>query len=381
MKTSFFIRRKNESESYVSIVVNHNYKAYRFSTSFTLQTKDWEKGYPKRISATKNLRENLETIREKLDSFFSESAKKGDVPTPSQIGDEIKRIFGKEEQSGFKALLAQWMEMRQLTLEGSTIAGTERAFELLFEFSRNIEFDDINLMLGDKFNSFLIKKGNGARTINSRVGKIKAFLKWAFTHDFTKKDLSKYFTKVSVEDNSIIALTAEELKILEEAKLQKTLEKARDIFLFSAYTGLRYSDVVRFKKEMLANNFITMRQKKTSDIVEVPVRLKTLWLLIKYDYSLPYIANRTINKYLKKIFKQLELNRPIMLSDSEGVVPLYDAITFHVARKSFVTLALSAGSNAKAVQMMSGHKTDAVFNRYIGFSKETLASELRKMDY
>ena len=55
---------------------------------------------------------------------------------------------------------------------------------------------------------------------------------------------------------------------------KKHLELTRCMFLFSCYTGMRYSDVVALKKENYKNGVITLKQVKTGVDLKVPVNIE-----------------------------------------------------------------------------------------------------------
>ncbi len=59
--------------------------------------------------------------------------------------------------------------------------------------------------------------------------------------------------------DSGLPLSFDELKKIESLKLNKSLEKVRDLFLMECYTGLRFSDLSELRKE---NMFVTESHKK-----------------------------------------------------------------------------------------------------------------------
>lgn len=124
------------------------------------------------------------------------------------------------------------------------------------------------------------------------------------------------------------------------------MEHARDLFVFSCYTGMAYCDVMAF-------NFKTMTVKcgdlyyidgtriKTNCSFFTPVLPPAMEILKKYDYKLPHMANQNANKCLKLIRIQLGIRQNM---------------TFHVARHSFATLVLSYNIPIDNVAKMLGHK-------------------------
>ena len=72
-----------------------------------------------------------------------------------------------------------------------------------------------------------------------------------------------------------------------------------------------------------------------------PILPPAMEILAKYNYKLPKISNQKANDYLHLIESRLSINKPI---------------TFHVARHSFATLALTHDIPIEKVAHMLGHK-------------------------
>ena len=112
------------------------------------------------------------------------------------------------------------------------------------------------------------------------------------------------------------ALTAEELERM-AAKLFVTdrLTQVRDIFLFSCYTGLAYSDVQKLRRSEISTGidggkWIFTRRQKTDTASRIPILPMAEAILLRYadhpqcrakDRVLPILSNQKMNAYLKEI--------------------------------------------------------------------------------
>jgi integrase len=381
METTFKIRRKNDKEQYILLVINHKYQRYSFSTPYSILSADWGKGYPKEKNTTKQLRDNLDVLKVKMDKYITDTINDQDrVPSQNEIKERIKVILGKQEKTDLKSVYKNYLEMKKPTVKTVTIDQIEVSFTHFFDYSFNAGFEDLNLSFSEKWIEYLRGKPQEPVTINKHLKNIKTFLNWCYLRDYTQKNLSKYFKKLSTQDKEIIAITQSELKIIEDAVLDSRLDKIRDLFLFSCYTGLRYGDVSKLEKDMITDDMLKMQQQKVSSFVSIPLLSKPLELLKKYNYELPVISNQKANDYLKDLFADLKLKRVVYNEKKKKLTPLHEAITFHIGRKSFITLALTAGVNPKVVQKISGHKKSEVFDKYIAFASTTLTDELSKME-
>ena len=84
------------------------------------------------------------------------------------------------------------------------------------------------------------------------------------------------------------------------------------------------------------------------------------------------------------MFEKLKLYREVKTFEQRGdeikIIknPLSEVISFHYARKSFITICLLKGINPIMVKKMSGHKKDVEFNKYIAFTNKDLIGEMKK---
>jgi len=133
------------------------------------------------------------------------------------------------------------------------------------------------------------------------------------------------------------------------------LKQVRDIFLFSCYTGLAYSDIHKLKRSEITtgvdgDKWIFTRRQKTDSPTRLPILPAGMSILEKYaahpvclrkDRVLPVLSNQKMNAYLKEI------------ADCCGITK---RLTFHIARHTFATtVTLGNGLPIKTVSKMLGH--------------------------
>ncbi|WP_443938845.1 site-specific integrase [Pedobacter sp. MW01-1-1] len=152
-------------------------------------------------------------------------------------------------------------------------------------------------------------------------------------------------------------LSEEEVNSLETKEFNnERLNRVRDIFLFSCYSGLAYIDIYQLKRsEIIDKNggekWISINRQKTGTPTRVPLLPKAIALLIKYENhpqcinqnkAFPVSTNQKMNAYLKEI------------ADICGIrIPL----SYHIARHTFATtITLQNGVPIETVSKMLGHK-------------------------
>ena len=171
--------------------------------------------------------------------------------------------------------------------------------------------------------------------------------------------------RIHVERTNRVYLLQDELQRLHEVKLNNSLCKMRDVFLFACYTGLSYTDISKLSKKNLKKGnddlmWIYIKRNKTNIHSNIPL-LPPAVLLIKAFKKLyngktlfPIISNQKINKGLKRISALCGFNKKL---------------TFHSARHTFATtVTLTNGVPIETVSKMLGHnniKTTQIYARVI----------------
>jgi integrase len=151
-------------------------------------------------------------------------------------------------------------------------------------------------------------------------------------------------------------LTEEELAAIEKKTMpMERLEKVKDIFVFSCYTGLAYVDLEKLTPDNIVTGidkkkWIYTYRTKTAIKSNIPLLPVPISLLEKYKHYttipgnnklLPMITNIKTNAYLKEI------------ADLCGIKK---NLTFHMARHTFATtITLTNGVPLETVSAMLGH--------------------------
>ena len=165
-------------------------------------------------------------------------------------------------------------------------------------------------------------------------------------------------------------LTEEELVKVRDLKgLDPKLDRARDLFIFCAYTGLAYVDSQEFNFDTMAEKhegtyFIDGSRVKTGSKFFTPILPPAMAILKKYKYQLPHISNQKLNDYLHIVEKMAKLKKPL---------------TTHVARHSFATLVLSYDIPIENLSRMLGHaniKTTQIYGKILKTTIERHARNL-----
>lgn len=119
---------------------------------------------------------------------------------------------------------------------------------------------------------------------------------------------------IDVKSNRV-ALSYDEILCIANHPLgnNQSLQRVRDIFLWTCYTGLRYSDAIKLckddiKEDMSGRLWIMSTQQKTGNAIRIPILAPAKVIYDRYETNrnitglvLPSYSNQKINSYLKQI--------------------------------------------------------------------------------
>lgn len=112
------------------------------------------------------------------------------------------------------------------------------------------------------------------------IKSLKVFLNWSTDKDLNKTLIFKKF-KAFKEESEAVSLTEDELmKLFYFSKLTPCFKVVRDLFCFSCFTGLRFSDIYSFKETSIKDDYIEVKTQKTRQFIRIPLNryAKEIWL-------------------------------------------------------------------------------------------------------
>ena len=214
---------------------------------------------------------------------------------------------------------------------------------------------------------------NGERTDVTCYGYHKNLRKWVrqlFQMGEIKQDPYEIVTIRRGKSKEREPLSEEELKLMRSHKFEGKLDRVRDLFIFAAYTGLSFCDTQTFDFHSMTKKegkmyYIDGSRIKTDTKYFTPILSPAMKVLEKYDFHLPKISNQKANDYLHVIQMELHFGQKL---------------TFHVARHSFATMALSHDVPIENVARMLGHqdiKTTQIYAKVLRSTIERHATALQ----
>lgn len=256
------------------------------------------------------------------------------------------------------------------------------AYNFLETFTKgNLKFADLNEKFCNGFKEYLLttKSNKSSKTTlaqNSAVSyfnKLKATLKQAYKEGYLTTDLNAKIEPIKQAETRRNFLTIEELNSLVKTECNNPLLKRAA--LFSALTGLRFSDISKLvwgevQYSELEGYFLQFRQKKTKGVEVLPIS--------EQAYSLLGERKEPTSKVFEGLTYSAYENKH--LYQWIGAAGITKDITFHCFRHTFATLQLSKGTDIYTVSKMLGHrelKTTQIYAKIIDQTKREAADKIK----
>jgi integrase len=368
-----------------------------------------------------DLLDNLEKVCEK--SYHQEL--KNGIPQPEKLKRYLEEVINQNDENTDAPTLFKLIDRfigGEIKYRGRnkspntiktyrTLKGHLLEFQSIYKYP--VTFESITLDFFYKFVDFLGKRTNfeqrikviraatqaknkkvtdlAINAISKDIQILKVFMSEAVDLGYTNnmQFMHKKFSIVR-EDTDAVYLSEKELDNLYKFDLSnnKKLENVRDLFVFGAWVGLRFSDFSNIKPENIveiedetgkSDYFIKITTQKTKELVFIPCNPVVLDIFKRYDYNsnkLPYtISNQKFNDYIKEVCNIAGFTEKGRLADNIDL-ELWQCIGSHTARRSFATNYYLQGFPTIDLMKITGHKTEKSFMRYIKVTKLDAAKRL-----
>jgi len=375
--------------------VTHNYLRPIFFIGFMVHPKHWSQPNQKVKEQRQDEPDNNSTAinkrialyRNKAEAAIDNALEDGIQITEAYLKNEIFNATEKPKKTNrtFYEVFDEYIESSKAIRANRTIVcyGTFKNFLLDFEKDTKYKVDlhSINYKFFDNLRTYaFIKRKAKDNYFAKIISNLKAFLTWCqkrgYTKDFTYKDF-----KAVGREKDVIYLTLDELMTLYNFEFESPKRaRARDLFCFMCFTGIRVSDLKNLKKENIRDGQIFKTIVKTHKTEVIPLNQYARFILSKYEhlenFPLPKLSAQKINDDIKDCCEEAGIKTLVNYVDYSGgkarehSEPKYKLITNHTARKTFITNSIVLGMNTKTIKEITGHKKDSVFNKYVKISEE-----------
>lgn len=249
-----------------------------------------------------------------------------------------------------------------------------------------LKFADLNEKFLEDFKEYLLstkskKSDKTTLSQNSAVSyfnKVKAALKQAYKDGILQTDLNAKISPIKAAETRREYLTIEELNKLVKTPCNDDLLKRAA--LFSALTGLRFSDIQKMvwgELEYIEGQgyFLNFSQKKTKGVEVLPISEQAYSFTEGAENPKDMPQDKTVFEGLKySAYHNKHLFQWI------GAAGITKDITFHCFRHTFATLQLFNGTDIYTVSKMLGHKdlkTTQIYAKIVDDTKRKAADKIK----
>jgi site-specific recombinase XerD len=377
IKVSFLLlpsRKLSDGSSPIYCRISLKGDSSRFSTGLSVDERYWDfsKNQAKSKSPfAEDLNESLLKIKLKLRDIHIKLIRLENDISLKLIMDEYRGI----NHRGCKFLMEVYKLKldRMKNLEGrgyskSSIVKQQQMANAIVSFLRfrddsyDIPLSRINKGFISDLEAFLrAERGMKLISINKVVQSLKSAVNMALDHQWMTENpfVGHRFKHPKTE---VIFLKIEEVKTLEEFHFsQPRLNFVKNLFLFSVYTGLHFSDAMSLTKNNLVighdgNLWIEYTRGKTGRLIKIPLFSKAKRLIEVFslfpqigEFLIPRFSNQKINSYLKEI------------GDIAGITT---PLTHKVARKTFGSILLFYNTPMAVVSELMGHTSMLITQKH-----------------
>jgi site-specific recombinase XerD len=389
----FYLRKPKTEDDKVPIYarVTINGKRMELSMKQKIKGEDWsdQKGMAKtKKEEFKILNNYLEQMRSSFVECYRDMAIKKQV---INIDTFKKAYYGEDDE---EVTLNKLVTYHNQDMKDSIAWGTLKNYfttqKYLQKFLKDrlrrsdISLKELNYKFVMDFEYFLKSfkpldhhKALSNNGVMKHMERFRKIINVALKNEWMEKDPFKaYKMKFTKYERGFLA--AKELERIERKEFNfERLQYVKDLFVFSCYTGLAYTDAMQLTPANLIRGidgdyWLTTQRQKTGTPVKIPLLQKARDIIEKYrnnpkslnDGTLfPNISNQRLNGYLKEMADVCKIDKNL---------------TFHLARHTFATtVTLSNGVPIESVSKMLGHTKITTTQVYAKVIETKLSDDMK----
>ncbi len=259
-------------------------------------------------------------------------------------------------------------------------------YDKMLEFASLADFSDVTLDFLKKFEHWLSEHyGCNENTIAKHVKVLRKAVNQAIRlgyMDIRNNPFFEYCVRLKKTEKEVLSLN--DLALIDSYfhnRFDLMSENDREIlgaFLFSCYTGLRFSDLRSVTRKHIVKrrtkHWLEMATQKTGKVVKIPLDEifggRTMEILKRFNrktgrlfmISSNAVCNRRIKVILKQVHKRIK----------------YKHISFHTARRTMATLLLALQVPITTVQTLLGHSSIKTTEVYAKVKEQTVYNDIKR---
>ncbi len=397
--------QKNKSESKpIRLRVSFSSIRVDLSTGISYEEKNWKNDRPKPNTRNANNQTAIEVNQiinkqiEFIDNWFIRCDLDNLTASPERLKNDFSDfVKGKKNEAStllVSSFFDEYLTEISKNVAYKTLESAKSCLGKLNEYKPQLTIKNVPENLLNDIAYYMQANQMYNTSIINYVQGIQKFFNWL--HDKKGFPISlreREYIKVMKDDARSYLEHDELVALYGFSSDQPKLQQARDMFIFCAFTGLRYCDMRKLKKIEVYGNQIHTTMLKTGKHVVIDLNRFSREIYDKYMHEnefsetlFPKNNLATYNRKLTEIFRRLNFNRPILQEYYQGnqlikcEVPKYTILSSHSARRTFVVECLQRNIPPIVIIRWTGHKDLTALGPYIAIVDAQRKSEMNKFD-
>lgn len=350
-----------------------NGKKQYLSTGVYLKAEQWDNRSRQVVNSIISARLN-KSFADLIDSFRDYELKllvEGRTLTPDLLGEYYKE----EDRSASFIRYARRTANARTDISPEWKRSAIQVLDVIEELGIRT-FNDLSLINIERLDNHLRSKDFQQTTIHKYHKIIKTYIAFAIRDEVFPMEKNPYIKFHVPRGKSGIRqrLDDNEMDMVEQAHItHPELERARDLFVFSMYTGIPFNDAINLKTDNLryveGRYWIEGLRKKSGEYYSIPLLPAAQATVEKYKHYR--------QGYLLPAYTLQEQNR--RLDTLTKLIGLKKKLTTYVARHTAASFMLRKGVSLKVVSEILGHTNVKTTEVYARLERQHILEEIERL--
>lgn len=350
----------------------HQRKLRWISTDYHVYPEEWNAGKSSVIVSNSNNRQaHLQLIQSQIDwemkqmqCIIHDKEMDGVSYSVDDLANEIQQL--PTSQSVFMFFRQQIAKKEQMQCVGTKNNYTNAVNRFIeFRNQKDLTFSQMTADMMEMYQAWLWNRGVGQNTVSFYLRTLRTLHHKAVeAGQATSNDIFAHVQTANVR-TAKRAISVKDIRKIEKLDLPRgsSLDKARDMFLFSFYLrGMAFVDMAFLKKSDLKCGLVSYNRRKTHQNLNIEWIKPMQAIIDKYaektkdsPYMLPILTGKETSPYTQ--YRKVEYNTNYNLKKIGKMIGLKIPLTTYVARHTWASIALHMNIPIATISEGMGHNS------------------------
>lgn len=355
--------------------------------NFRVQEEQWDftnqRVNPKRHRRAHVINSAISRILQPIEDAHDALALSG---KPFTVRDILGQANPKKEvpDDTFTQYFEDYIRTNPDELRYGTIKGYKSTFLKWKAVCSDVKIAEITEAHLIELRKYLLQSGKHTNTVYSQMKTIRKLVRRAVKAGLLEKNPFAHVSLKQVKGSRAF-LTKEELDTVIAFETTNPISRlARDVFIFSCHTGLRFSDICRLSKDNLEVSGITrrltLRMGKTSEIISFNLSQLANAIVNQYltegeEYIFPMLRGQIGHRIIENVIGSQNAMLNAYLKEVIQECGITKNISMHCGRHTFAVNSLAMGGDIYVLSKFLGHtslSTTEIYAKAVDKRKDEL---------